>query len=261
MRLAFRILVLAIVMLCLGPQPAGAAGRLGVVLLHDAGGTPQDIAKVAAGLNAAGFATGVPDLCWSQSRAYDKAYPDCLKDVDAAVAALRKGGATSIAIGGVGQGAVFAIDYAAAHADFAGVVALAPSADPPDPSRYPEFAASLKDAAAAAKKRQTAPAPYVSIAPGGPVTITTTPAIFLSFHGPQSPIATIRAIKGKSLPKLKSPLLWVAGTRDPGQASTRAVFAAAPENKLSSYLRVEADHAGTAEAGLEAVVAWLKTLS
>ena len=40
-----------------------------------------------------------------------------------------------------------------------------------------------------------------------------------------------------------------------------AVFAAAPENKLSSYLRVEADHAGTAEAGLEAVVAWLKTLS
>lgn len=249
----------AIVLLC-GALPA-AAGRLGVVLLHDAAGTPQQLAKLADGLMSAGFSTSVPELCWSKLRLFDKAYPDCLKEVDAAVTDLRKQGATAIVVGGAGQGAVFAIDYGAAHTDLVGVVAIGPSADPPDSSRYPDFAASLKAAQAAVKKRQgQTPAPYVAPEPDGLVTITTTPLIYLSFHGPQSPVATIRAIKGKGLPKLKAPLLWVSGTGDPSQASTRAVFAAAPDHKLSRYLRVEADHAGTADAAATGIVAWLKSL-
>jgi pimeloyl-ACP methyl ester carboxylesterase len=138
---------------------------------------------------------------------------------------------------------------------------MAPAADPPDAKKFPDFAAAIKAAQAAVKARKgSQTADFADLVNGESVDVTTTPAIFLSFHGPDSPIATIRAVKAKLLPKLAVPLLWVAGTRDATQASTRAVFAAAPDDKLSSYVRVEADHAGTPDAAGEAVVAWLKTL-
>jgi esterase/lipase len=261
-RMSMRLVpVLLTAVLLLGPGPAEAAGGLGVVLLHDKGGTPQQLAKLVAALTGAGFQAVAPELCWSRERLFDKAYGDCLKEVDAAVAALRTGGASGIVVGGAGQGAVYAIDYGATHSGSSGVIAIGPSADPADSARYPDFTASLKAAQAALKKRQgQASAPYVELVGDQPVTITTTAAIYLSFHGPQSPVATIRAIKAKALPKLQAPLLWIAGTDDLTQASTRAVFAAAPANKLSAYVRVGADHDGTADASAAAIINWLKSL-
>ncbi|MDR3471955.1 MAG: hypothetical protein P4M09_09735 [Devosia sp.] len=256
-----RLVSLVLALLVFGPGPAAAAGGLGVVLLHDKGAAPEQLAKLAAALSGAGFQAVAPQMCWSGVRLLDKAYADCLTDVDAAIADLRKKGATEVVLGGAAQGAVFAIDYGATHAGLVGIIAIGPSADPPDPSRYPEFAASLKAAQAALKKRQgQVSASFTELVASQPVAITTTAAIYLSFHGPQSTIATIRAIKAKGLPKLGVPLLWIAGTNDPAQVSTRAVFAAAPENKLSAYVRVEADHAGTADASAGAVIAWLKSL-
>jgi pimeloyl-ACP methyl ester carboxylesterase len=253
----WRELVTVAALLVTGPA---AAASTGVLLLHDRLETPAELAGLVRALDDAGDATAAPELCWSSNRAYDKALPDCLKEVDAAMTGLRaKGG--SVVIAGVGGGALLAIDYAVSHPEVAGVIAIAPVGDPPDPARYPDFAAALKQAQAAVKSRKgNQPASFVDLAHGQPVTITATPAAFLSFHDAKSLVATVRSVKAKLLPKLKAPLLWIAGTRDMSQASTRAVFAAAPNNKLSAYERVDADHAGTADAAAAPVIAWLKTL-
>jgi esterase/lipase len=255
------VMLVAILLMAGGAGPAGAAASLGVVLLHGKNGTPEQMAKLAATLKDAGYAVSTPEMCWSKARIFDKALPDCLKEVDAAVAGLKSGGASRIVIGGVSQGAIVAIDYGATHTGLAGVVALAPAADPPDASKYPDFAAAIKTAQAAVKARKgNEVGEYDDLIDGAPITVNATAANYLSFHDPKAPSSTIRGVKGKLLPKLTVPLLWVAGTKDPTQASTRAVFGAAPDNKLSTYERVEADHAGTPDASGDIVVAWLKTL-
>lgn len=240
---------------------AASAASLGIVLLHGKSGTPAQFARLGAALTAAGFVVSTPEMCWSKTRIFDKAFPDCLKEVDAAVADLRKQGATAVVVGGMSEGAVAAIDYGATRKGLAGIVALAPAADPPQPGKYPEFDAAIVAAQAAVKKRQGNVAqPFDDLVNGAIVTVNATPSVFLSFHDPKGSVATIRAIKAKVLPKLTVPLLWVAGHSDLTQASTRAVFAAAPDNKLSAYDEIAADHPGTPDAAAPVVIDWLKTL-
>ena len=262
---ALRVAALLLVLLPFGALTMGsaqAAAHLGIVLLHGKAGTPNQFDKLAAALRAAGFAVATPEMCWSKQRIFDKALPDCLKEVDAVVADLKAKGATSVVVGGASQGAVAAIDYGVTRSGLAGVIAMAPAADPPDARKFPDFAASMKAAQAAMKGRQgQAAASFADLVNGEAVTVNATAMNFLSFHGSDSPIATIRVIKAKLLPKLVTPLLWVAGSNDPTQASARAVFGAAPEGKLSSFVRIEADHAGTPDASADTIIAWLATLS
>ena len=96
---------------------AASAASLGIVLLHGKSGTPAQFARLGAALTAAGFVVSTPEMCWSKTRIFDKAFPDCLKEVDAAVAdavgerergaALRQDIEIEIAAedGGVGGGA------------------------------------------------------------------------------------------------------------------------------------------------------------
>ena len=61
--------------------------------------------------------------------------------------------------------------------------------------------------------------------------------------------------------KLKTPLLWVAGTSDPSQKDgPDFAFAKAPPNDFNRYVKVAADHLGTPDASREPVLAWLKDL-
>jgi len=124
------VMLVAILLMAGGAGPAGAAASLGVVLLHGKTGTPEQMAKLAATLKDAGYAVSTPEMCWSKSRIFDKALPDCLKEVDAAVAGLKSGGASRIVIGGVSQGAIVAIDYGATRTTDISLDAVV--ADPPD---------------------------------------------------------------------------------------------------------------------------------
>jgi len=253
-------LLLTVLLLLCNVLPAEAAD-LGVVLLHGKTGTPGQLGKLAAALETAGYAVETPEMCWSKTRIFDKTFADCLKEVDVAVAELKAKGATKIVVGGTSQGAVAAIAYGAATAGLAGVIAMAPAADPPNPSKFPDFATAIKGAQAAVKSgKGDDPASFADLASGKSILVNTTAAIFLSFHDPKSPAATIRSVKTKLVPKLTAPLLWVAGTNDPTQTGAKAAFDAAPANGLSRLVQVDADHAGTPDASGEAIIAWLKTL-
>jgi pimeloyl-ACP methyl ester carboxylesterase len=244
------------------PSVAVAADAVGVVLLHGKTGTPGQMARVSAALTAAGHRPIAPEMCWSDKRIFDKKFDDCLGEVDAAAARLRMQGATRIVIAGMSQGAVAAIAYGATRKGLAGVVAMAPAADPTDLARYPGLAAAIKTASDLVKAGQGDKRTELGdiISGGKDIAFTTTPNIYLSFHAPGVSIATMPNLIAQSLPKLGAPLLWVAGTADPSQAIAERGFAAAPKMALGRLVKVDADHGGTANAAIDAVLAWLKTL-
>jgi esterase/lipase len=248
--------------LLLGLAEESAAGGIGVVLLHGKTGMPDQHAKLATALRAAGYTVEMPELCWSKNRIFDKSYADCMAEVDAVVARLKSQGATAIVVGGTSQGAVAAIDYGATHAGLAGIIAMSPAADPVDPSKYPDFAAALNQARVLVKAGKGSEVTHLNdlIAGGKDISVKTTPENYLSFHDPELPIATIKNMTAKDLPNLKAPLLWVAGTKDPAQGNAATAFRAAPDNSLNRYVTVEASHAGVPNVAAPAVVAWLKSL-
>jgi esterase/lipase len=245
-----------------GVADAGAAGGVGIVLLHGKTGMPGQHAKLAEALTAAGYTVVLPKLCWSRDRIFDKSYAACMTEVDAAIAGLRSGGANMIVVGGTSQGAVAAIDYGALHAGLGGIIAMSPAADPIDLRRYPQFAADVARARAlsnAGKGGEVADLDDL-VAGGKDITVRATPDDYLSFHDPKVAIATMRNLTASDLPGLKAPLLWVAGTRDPAQENAAKSFQAAPQNARSRYVTVDAGHGGVPDVAAEQVIAWLRSL-
>ena len=241
---------------------ANAAATTGVVLVHGKTGTPGQMARLASTLTEAGYTVETPEMCWSKHRIFDEAFPDCLGDIDAAIAKLKTNGATGIVVAGVSQGAIGVFAYGMAHADVSGIVAMAPAGDPPDLSKSPDLAASEKLAVALVKTgKGDAVTDFNDITTGNmPIAIRSTPKAFLSFHDPESPIATMRQLFAKVLPHLKVPVLWVAGTRDPTQGIAVQGFAKIPANELSGIVTVDADHGGTPDESGAVVTAWLRKL-
>jgi pimeloyl-ACP methyl ester carboxylesterase len=242
------------------PAPVAAADTVGVLLLHGKTGMPGQMKPLAGTLTAAGYLVGAPEMCWSKRRIYDRALSGCFADIDAAIGRLKGEGATKVVLGGASLGAMAALAYAAIHPDLSGVIAIVPAADPVDASRYPALAAAVKRAEGLIKAGQgDAPAQLADIVTGGNViTVTATPNAYMSFHGPDAPVATVtRNLALQVMPKVGVPCLWVAATRDPSQQPAAAVFERLPHNPLNRLVKIDADHAGAPDASGDAVVAWL----
>src|SRR5690242_4523838 len=94
-------------------------------------------ARFEAALKAAGYLVQAPEMCWSRNRIYDARFPDCLRDIDAAIARLRAADARRIVVAGQSEGGNAALTYAASHPDLAGVIAMAPAGNPAMLARNP----------------------------------------------------------------------------------------------------------------------------
>lgn len=253
----------AITLFALTPDPPAAAQqRIGVVLMHGKQGAPNEpqLGTLWAALRNAGYLAALPEMCWSRTRIYDKPYLDCLAEVDGAVAKLKAQGATAIVIAGHSLGGNGALGYAARHEDLAGVIALAPAAEPRALARQPQVAASLAQArqlAAQGQGRVVHEFTDFNNTRFGPAAITVhaTPDAFISFLSPEGP-----AEMAADMPRIKVPLLIVSGTRDPSQRGAAAQFALAPPNPLNKFVTVSADHMGTPDAAVQAVLAFLTAL-
>lgn len=237
---------------------AQAQSDLGVVVLHGTQGNPggRPIAPFLQALANASYAVRAPEMCWSGTRIYDAPYPACLHEIDPAITALRAAGARRIVVAGHSRGGNAAIVYGVQHPELAGVIALAPAANPEDLAHNPAIAASLAQArrmVAAGQGNQRAG--FTDNNLGRNFTVTTTAAIYLSFHEPGGP-----ADFPKLLPDLRVPIIWVAGSRDPLQYQAATLFRRLPANPLNQFVQVNADHLGTPQAGIPAVLDWLKRL-
>jgi len=243
--------------LTLWPLPA-AADQIGVVLMHGKQSAPDQHASLAGAIADAGFATDVPEMCWSFRRIYDRIYGDCLREIDDAITRLKQKGATAFVAAGHSLGANAALAYGAMNKGLKGVIALAPGHRPEILSRRPEVA----DALEYARKRVTAgsgDAPvshFVDFNGSLQVRLFTTPNIYLSFLAPDSP-----AVMPNNAARLTAPLLYVVGTGDPLQSGPDEIFAKAPPHPLNRYVTVRAGHFDTSAASAPAVVGWLKEIA
>ena len=129
---------------------AAAAQAIGVVLLHGKTGAPNQLAKLSASLTAAGYTVAAPEMCWSKTRIFDKPFPDCMKEVDAAVATLKSGAAAKVVVAGMSQGGIAVLDYGVTRQGLAGIVAMGSAGDP-NLAKFPTLAASEKTATALIK--------------------------------------------------------------------------------------------------------------
>ena len=253
-------LLLVAFLIALLPSSA-FADRIGVVLIHGKQGFSgqRPFVYLVQQLQNAGFMVDQPDMCWSRTRIYDRTLPDCMADIDASIARLKNSGATGIVVAGHSLGGVGAIYYGSTHDGLKGIVALAPGPGP-GINRQPVIIASLKRAhdlvAAGQGDVVQTFADFNTNADGsGPIEVRTTPTIFLSFldmSGPANLVANAA--------KLKTPVLWISGTRDPSQLPKDVGFDKVPANPLNRYIQVDSAHMDTPDKAANQVVDWLKAL-
>jgi dienelactone hydrolase len=243
--------VAAILLLVILPA---RAERIGIVLMHGKQGGSNALAQLAGRLEAAGHLVERPMLCWSHDRIYDKPFPDCLAEIDAAVARLKSRGADQIVVGGQSLGGSAALAYGASRDGVAGVIAIVP-APAPGVARRPEIARELeraKSLIAAGKGDQRIRFADVNQAP---ISVETTPRIYVSFLDSEGP-ANLVANTGK----LRAPLLWLTADQD-GSAMTRAAgFGKAPQNPLNRYVTLHAGHFNAPDAAAGPMIDWLVEL-
>ena len=243
--------------------PSRAAEKIGIVFMHGEAGAPgRLIVGLTDALEKAGYLVARPDMCWSARRSYEARFSDCLSTVDGAIIRLTNLGATAIVVGGFGLGGNAAIAYGARHPGLLGVIAVAPGHDAGKIATRPDIADSIaraRDLVAAGKGDDQGDFADVNIGPSGPYSaeIATTPAIFLSFFGPDS-----SANVSDNVAKLGEPLLWVTASDDSGEdAGQKDVFARAPANSLNRLVTVGGGRLGAPSAAKADVLAWLKELA
>jgi esterase/lipase len=237
------------------PAP-GRAETIGVVLLHGKRGGPAQLNGLKDTIAKAGFSVAAPEMCWSRTRIYDRPYPECLTEIDQAVAQVEGLGATSIVIAGMSLGGNAALAYAARHRGLTGVVALAPAHAVEFLRKNPRIAQSVtrgEEMIAAGKGDEKAA--FTDIDNGTYFEVTTTANIYVSFFGRNS-----LAAMPDNAELLTAPLLVVSGRDDSTQRSIPYVFARAPDNPMSQRIVVSSDHRGTPTAAATVVVSWLKHL-
>jgi pimeloyl-ACP methyl ester carboxylesterase len=240
----------------LWPLPA-SANQLGVVLMHGKQSAPNEHASLAAAMADAGFATDVPEMCWSGRRIYDRPYGDCLREIDDAIARLKQKGTRVFVVAGHSLGANGALAYGATTKGLKGVIALAPGHRPESLNKRAEVVESLGRARKLVAAGQgDSPSRFTDFNGDFAVTVTATPNAYLSFIAPDAP-----AVMPRNAARLGAPLLYVVGTGDPLQRGPDEIFAKAPPHSLNRYVTVRAGHFDTSAASAPAVIAWLKEIA
>jgi len=237
------------------------ADRLGVVLIHGKQGIPgqKPFAYIIQQFQNAGIMVAQPNMCWSRNRIYDRTLPDCMADIDAAVAQLRSSGATSIAIVGHSLGGVGAIYYGSTHDGLKAIVAMAPGPAPGFTQR-PVIVDTLKRAhdlmeAGQGDVVQTFTDFNTNASGTGPIEVHGSARMILSFLDMTGPANLVADTS-----KLRAPIFWVSGTRDRSQLPRAAGFDKAPANPLNRYEQIDAGHLDTPDKAANDVIAWLKAL-
>ena len=123
MRRVFAALVFA---LACGAAVA-AETPLGVIVMHGKWGAPdRQVDVLARALEKAGYRVSVPEMPWSQRRAYDRPVESADTEIDAELEKLKASGAARIVVAGHSLGASYALHYAGRR-DVDGVCPLAKS--------------------------------------------------------------------------------------------------------------------------------------
>lgn len=250
--------ILCLLLLIATPVAAAGLQGIGAVFLHGKGvWTGAFDGGIPAALEAEGAVAVSPEMPWSLLRMYGATYDEAMGEIDAAVAGLKKRGATRIVIIGHSLGANAAIGYAARRHGIAAVVALSPGHLPETVEMRARTADAIVRARALVAAGEKSRRAWPDRVQGIPTLATASPAVYLSMFDPDGP-----AVIPKNAAALRGvPLLWVVGDSDPIFARGRDyAFSRAPRNPKSRYIEVAAGHLTAPRAARSQVVEWLKSL-
>ncbi|MDR3591264.1 MAG: alpha/beta fold hydrolase [Negativicutes bacterium] len=257
------LLILSVFICLLSPIVLAADQEtlIGVVLLHGKTGQPRVVGNgVAEPLRQAGFLVETPEMPWSRDRYIDKTYDDALNEIDQAIARLTAQGATRIVLAGHSMGADATLAYAARRGNIAAIILLAPGHIPDFPA-FQRFAPDIQKAKTMIDAGQGEQTSTFGDANGGKeFTRTMKASVYYSFFRPDGIGA---AAKNAASLSPAVPVLYVAGSTDPLTRSLgrEFIFNKLPENPLTRYVIVDADHMGTPAAATGEMITWLKALT
>jgi pimeloyl-ACP methyl ester carboxylesterase len=223
-------------------MPAQAAG-VGVVMLHGNLSSGGQFYRVAQALELSGIAVEAPDMCWAETRVYDKTPEECMEEVDAAFQRLRDRGIDRFVVSGHSMGGINALLYASRHSDLTAVVVFAPGSG----NRGEEPSAALRMAAAL----EAGGRGDQIVEQGGGLRVKA--HMLLAYNGADS-VLNDDAI----LPNITAPLLWIAGRNDRGQRDAEARFARLPANPLNQFSWIQSDHYAAPHMGVGVMIEWLQ---
>jgi pimeloyl-ACP methyl ester carboxylesterase len=239
-------------------QPAEAQSpeaKIGVVIMHGKGGSPtRHVADLASFLEAKGYLVANIEMPWSGRRQYDVDVGAADKEVESALAELRRKGATKLFVAGHSQGGVFALHCGGRHA-IEGVVAIAPGGNVANRL----FRQNLGEAVERARK-------LVTEGKGGEKTsfidfegskgtfpVMSTPAAYLSWFRPDGAMNQSTAASS-----VKVPVLFVAPTGDYRglQRIKQRMFDALPRHPLTRLYEPDSTHLGAPSAARDEILRW-----
>ncbi len=162
--------------------------KIGIVLMHGKGGTPDYLNPAIRNMRGAGAVIVTPTMPWSRNRIYAKSYEDSMLEINAAVLQLRKEGVEKVFVAGHSMGANAALGYAARGYQFDGLILFAPGHVP----GIPGFAEKVADSVEKARKmiasgQGNEKASFTDFNQGSHSTVQTTADIYLSWFDPQGP--------------------------------------------------------------------------
>jgi pimeloyl-ACP methyl ester carboxylesterase len=209
-------------------------------------------------LQSAGFLVERPEMCWSQARIYDQTLADCMTAIDDALARLKARGATSLIVAGHSLGGFGAVYYGATHDGLTGIVAIAPAPGPRAASRR-ELAAGLARARTLIAQGQgDAPRSFTDANTHETtflIQVRATPNVFVSFYDTAS-----GGNLAENAARLRAPVLWISGTRDPSQTDHKTSYSRVPPNPLNRLIEIDAAHMETPDKAASQIVDWIKAL-
>jgi pimeloyl-ACP methyl ester carboxylesterase len=242
------------------PTPPGA-----VLLMHGKQGMPQfeGLQKVKVEIQGQGLRCEANEMPWSRTRYMTGSLEAAFDEIDAALAAFRRAGATRLFLAGHSIGATTALAYAVQRGGIDGISMIGPGHLPKVYYESTSVPLNARVRAAIDKARAMRAAgqgaSFAEFADNNQMTALS-PRMkaddFLSWFDPDGKMEV-----EANMAKVQCPVQWVIGTRDVLFASSRPrYFDRLPANPRHEFVQVEGDHVSTLAAGASQVGAFFKRI-
>ena len=231
--------------------------KIGIVIMHGKGGSPtKHVADLASFLEDKGYLVANLEMPWSGRRQYDVDVGGAEKEVEAALAELRRKGATKLFVAGHSQGGLFAFHCGGTHS-IDGVIAIAPGGNVANRVFREKLGESVEQARQlVAEGKGGEKTQFIDLEGSrGTSPVISTPAAYLSWFRPDGAMNQMIAAKHVN-PQV--PVLFIAPTGDyPGLLKVKQrMFDALPRHPLTKLYEPDSTHLDAPSASRDEVLRW-----
>ena len=264
-RLCKRSAIVLVILVAIIIQPAAAQSpstKIGIVIMHGKGGSPAKyVSDLASSLKGKDYLVANLEMPWSGRRQYDVNVTGAEKEVESALDDLRAKGAANLFVAGHSQGGLFALYFGGKH-QVTGIIAMAPGGNVGGPNFREKLGESVEKARKlVAEGKGNDKTSFLDFESSrGTNTISSTPAIYLSWFDPDGAMNQLFAVKNVN-PKV--PVLFIVPKHDyPALLKAKQLmFDALPKHPLTKLYEPDTTHLGVPYTSLDEILRWTKVVA